>query len=171
MPVRHVRWVGIAGLAFVALLVVSIFVAPGTPQASASATKVLKYYHDHKTSVAVDAYLISAAVLVGVFFFWFLRDLVATVADNRRLSIIGFGGGLLFAASGLLAAGLYWAALNFKHLDAGTVQGINTLQQVGISFLLGTGQAILLIAMGVAIARSGPLPRWVGWPALVLAAM
>ena len=169
MSERGARAVAVAGLLFVVLIVASIFVAPGTPNAHATAAKVVSYYQNHKGGVRVEAYVIGLAVFVGVFFFWYLRDWVCSVAENRQLATIGFAGALLFAASGALAAGIYWAlADGVGHLDASAMQAFNVWQMDGVAFLLGVGQAVFLVGTGVAIARSGVLPRWLGWAGVVL---
>src|SRR5438270_1578794 len=109
MSTEQTRGVAVTGLVFVVLIVVSIFVLPGPPNAHATAAKVVSYFHDHKSSARVEAYVIGLAVFVGVGFFWYLRDLVSTIPENRSLATVGFAGGLLFGASGTIAAGIYWA--------------------------------------------------------------
>jgi hypothetical protein len=48
--------------------------------------------------VRAEAYLLELAVFVGVFFFWYVRDLVTTVEANRRLATIGFAGVVIFSS-------------------------------------------------------------------------
>ncbi len=48
------RWVGIGGLVFVALVVVTVFLLPSSPSTHASSIKVVAYYHDHKSAVGVN---------------------------------------------------------------------------------------------------------------------
>ncbi|HMK97701.1 MAG TPA: hypothetical protein VK425_09165 [Acidimicrobiales bacterium] len=157
------RWTAIGGLVFVVLLVLDLvlFSLPGT---RGSAATVASSYAAHKNAVGVSAYLIAVAVLEGVFYFWYLRDLICTAEPNKRLATIGFAGALLFAASGGLAGGLYWAAYELVgHAPAATFQALNAMQNDTVAFLLGPGVAIFLVANGAALIRSGILPKWLGW--------
>jgi hypothetical protein len=161
------RWIALGGLVFVVLVVLAtvLFAVPGTHD---SAAKVASTYAAHKNSVAVVAYLIGVAVLEGVFYFWYLRDLICTVESNRRLATIGFAGALLFAASGGLTAGIYWTAYDLVgHAPASTFQLLNAMQYETTAFLTGPGIAIFLVATGAAIIRSGVLPKWLGWLGVV----
>ena len=167
MDLNMRRWVAIGGLVFVVLLGLAIvlFSLPGT---QGSAATIANSYADHRTAVGISAYLIAAAVLEGVFYFWYLRDVISTTESNKRLATIGFAGALLFAASGGLAAGLFWATYDLVgHAPAATFQAVNAMQNDTVAFLLGPGVAIFLIANGAALIRSGLLPKWLGWLAVV----
>ncbi|HYA69093.1 MAG TPA: hypothetical protein VED63_10210 [Acidimicrobiales bacterium] len=161
------RWIAIGGLVFVVLIVlaVTLFSLPGT---HGSAATVANSYAAHKSAVGVSAYLIAVAVLEGVFYFWYLRDLIGTAEATKRLATIGFAGALLFAGSGGLAGGLYWTAYDLVgHAPATTFQTLNAMQNDTVAFLLGPGVAIFLIATGAALIRSGVLPKWLGWLGLI----
>lgn len=169
MDVRLKRWIGLAGLLFVILVVVSgVVVGPMPPNSHASAAQVVAFYSKHKSGVKAEAYLLELAVFVGVFFFWYLRDLVTTVEANRRLATIGFAGVVLFAASGALAGSIYWALADaVNHVAPTTMQTLGVLQNDGITFLTGVGQAVFLVATGIALIRTGVLGRWLGWVGVV----
>jgi hypothetical protein len=161
------RWIATGGLAFVALLVLAtvVFVPPGTHDAAAS---VASAYADHKNAVAFVAYLVAAAILVGVFYFWYLRDLICAVDSTRRLATIGFAGALLFLAAGGLYAGIYWASYDLVgYAPASTLQLLNTLQEDTTWFLFDPGAAVFLLATGAALVRSGVLAKWLGWLGVV----
>jgi hypothetical protein len=169
MDRRLKRWLGVAGLVFVVLVVLSGVVGGNEPNAHASAAKVVAFYHKHKSSVAAQAYLVEAAIFVGLFFFWYLRDLVATVPTNRRLANIGFAGVVIFAVSGGLSAGLNWAAADsVGHVDPTVTQTLNVLQMDFVAFVSGPGSGVFLVATGIALLRSGFLARWLGWVGVIL---
>jgi hypothetical protein len=162
------RWLGVAGLVFVVLVVISFFLVPNISQ-TASASKVVSSVHQHKSAFRAAAFVIGLAVIEGVFFFWYLREHLASVAANRALATVGFAGALLFAASGGLRAGFNLAlADGIGHLDPGGMQTLNVLSSDVLTFIGGCGVAILLLASGIAIIRHGPLPVWVGWVGVVL---
>ena len=169
MEVGLKRWVAIAGLLFVIIVVVSgAVVGPMPPGSHASAAKVVAFYMHHKTGVQVSAYLLELAVFVGLFFFWYLRELVSTIPANRRLATFGFSGAVLFAVSGGLAGTFKWMAADaVTHVNPGTMQTLGVLQNDGTTFITGVGQAVFLVATGIVLIRSGILPRWLGWVGVV----
>lgn len=169
MDVRLRRSVGLTGLVFVALVVAAEFLLPESPSTHASSIKVVAFYHDHKSAIGINSYIIGLAVFVGIFFFWCLRDLVATVEANRRLATIGFAGALLFAVSGAFDASVFWASQDaVGHVDPTVMQTLNVLQMDGSTFLVGPGAAVFLVATGIALIRSGVLARWLGWVGVAL---
>lgn len=167
------RWLGIGGIAFVVLLVASAAVTPTTPSSHANAAKVVAYYHQHKTGTEIVTYILEAAILVGVFFFWYLRDYLSEISSNRRLATIGFAGAVLFAVSGGITAGIDWALADaVDHVNPTVMQSLNALQTDLPSRFTGVGVAIFLVATGIAVIRSGnPLPRWLGWVGIVFGAL
>lgn len=169
MDVRLRRWVGVAGLVFVALIVAAEFLVPESPSTHASPLKVVAFYADHKSAVGVNAYIIGVAIVVGLFFFWYLRDFVATMETNRRLATIGFAGALLFAVSGAFNASVFWASQDaVGHVNPTVLQTLNVLQLDGSTFFVGPGTAVFMIATGIALIRSGVLAKWLGWVGVVL---
>lgn len=172
MDVRLKRWIALAGLLFVVLVVVAVVLGGGPPDSHASAAKIVAFYRKHKSGVQANAYLLELAVFVGLFFFWYLRDLVTTVEANRRLATIGFAGVVVFAVSGGLTAGINWTLADaVNHVGPTTMQTLGVLQNDAIVFLTGAGQAVFLIATGITLVRSAVLPRWLGWIGIVLGAV
>ena len=84
---------------FVVLVVLSGVLGGNAPRNHASAANVVGFYHKPKSSVSAQAYFVEAAIFVSLYFFWYLRDLVATVPANRRLANTGFAGVVIFAVS------------------------------------------------------------------------
>lgn len=167
---RAQRFLAVAGLVFVALFIASGSIAPQTPNSHASAAKVIAYYHQHKSAVQVQAYIIEVAILEGIFFFWFLRDRLCVVAANRPLANIGFAGAVLFAASGGIAAGTLWCLADaVNHVSPSVMQTFNVMQNDLNGVLASAGVALFLVGTGIALIRSATLPRWLGWVAIVLA--
>lgn len=170
MDARSQRLVGVSGLVFVALVAASIIVVPNAPDAHASSATDVAYYTAHKSAVSATAHLIVLAVVVGLFFFWYLRDLLATTPLTKRFATIGFAGAVVFAASGGVAAASYYTLSDaIGHADPSTIQVLNLLQSDFADGVGEAGIAVLLLASGIAIVRgSGSLPGWVGWIGVVL---
>jgi hypothetical protein len=163
------RWLGVLGLVFVALVLVSFFVAPSSPDSHATAAKVISYYHSNKRQVEVSAYFLEVAVFVGFFFFWYLRDYVAAVA-SKALATIGFAGAVLFAVSGALSGGLSWSLADaVGHVSPSVMLSLNVLSNDAANFVLGAGLGVFLIATSLAVIQSrAPLPVWLAWIGIVV---
>jgi hypothetical protein len=170
MSTRLTRWTGIGGVLFFVALAAAIFQSPNAPDSTASAAKVVKYYGSHKNSVTVNVYITEVAVVIAVIFFWYVREYVSSVPENRRLANLGFAGALLLAASGGLSGGFEQALVNgIKHFDPGSMQLLNALSEDATNILGAIGVAILLGATGLVAIRSRVLPQWLGWVSVVIA--
>ena len=171
MDARLRRWLGLNGVLFVGLVVVSVVLSgSSSPQSNASAAKVASEYGKHRSANLASAILLEGAVFVGLFFFWYLRNLLASADDSQRLISLGFAGAVLFAISGCIAGGLRWSlADGAKYLDPSSLQVLNILQNDFNNNIIAVGQAVFLIATGGVIMRhSTALPKWLGWLGIVL---
>lgn len=170
MDARSQRLLGVTGLVFVGLVTASIIVTPNSPDSHASSATSVAYYSAHKSAASVTAHLIVLAVIVGLFFFWYLRDFLATTTLTKRLATIGFAGAVVFATSGGVAAASYFTLSDtIGHTDPSTIQVLNLMQVDFANALGAAGIAVFLLASSIAIVRgSGSLPGWVGWVGIVL---
>ena len=165
------RAIGLGGLLFVVLVIVAIAIAGNSPAANASVATLLSYYHHNRGNQLASAYLLELAVLVGIIFFWYLREVLIENQANRLLINLGFVGVIFFAAGGALSGGLryaLWDYLGNSVISVSTLQTLNALQQDANVILTGVGQAVFLLATGIALIRSGVLGRWLGWIGVVL---
>jgi hypothetical protein len=139
-----------------------------TPSSDASAAKVLSYFQTHKHKTMAGAYLIALSLFFGLFFFGALRGFLRRDPRTERLAAISYGGAILFAVSGGLAAGSYAALADVPHrLGPQAAQALNVLNNDLAWFALLAGLGTLLVATGLAIVRSRLLPRWLGWLSIV----
>jgi hypothetical protein len=163
------RRVGLGGLALIVVLLVSIFVMPNTPDATASPLKVVKFVHDHRGGLYLNAYLTSLVVLIAVAFLWYLREVVAPAGPGRRLANLGFAGGLLFVVGGIYAAGAFFAMADVaNHASPTVLQTLNIFSE-DVNGFGGAATALLMGATSLAILRSKALPGWLAYIGLVLA--
>lgn len=164
------RNLGLGGLLFIALFLVSTF-SFSSPSSDASPATVAKKYAAHTGLVGVDAWVVVLAVAVGIAFFWYLRDLLADTPGVQRLATVGFAGALIFAAAGGVSAGLYFALSDVGNNHATsqvTLQTLNLFENDVQSVMAAGGVVVFLIATGIAVTRSPALPNWLGWLAVVL---
>jgi hypothetical protein len=169
METSSKRLVAYGGLLFFVIVVVSVFVIT-PPSTNATATKVMSYYHSHRGVSFVSSYLIVLAVIVGIPYFWYLREYLAKTAESQKLLTAGFAGAVIFGVSGLVTAGVGFALADGSHagnIPAATLQALNLLKQDLNTAMTAAGTALFLILTGLAIVRSGGLPRWLGWVGIV----
>jgi hypothetical protein len=174
---RPEKWGPIAGIVFVVLFLVGIFLI-NTPDSDDSLSKFRDFYDDggNRAQVLVSGYLL---VLAGVFFFWFLASLrvrlLSVEEPPARLTSIVFGSGLVFIA--MLMAGAMAYAFMAGEISFGDVKNINPellriLPDLAFPFLTVAAPfaAIAMIdAASVLIVRTGVLPTWIGWYGFVAA--
>jgi hypothetical protein len=166
---RMQRLLATSGLVFVALIAASIFVVPNPPNSHASAAKVVTFFQAHKTATGVAGHLILLGVFVGVFFFWYFRDLIATTPTSRHLATIGFAGAIIFAVTGGVAAGAFYTLMDtVGHADPSTIQTLNLIQTDLTNGIGEAGVALFLVASSAAIIRGRRLPQWLAWVGILL---
>ena len=163
------RWVAAGGLLFVAMIVAVTALSGSAPDATDSVSKVASYYATHKNNAHVASYLLEAAVIVGLWFFWYLRNLLVDAGADARLTTLGFVGAVVFGVGGAVAGGtMLVMADSVNHVTPATLQGLSVLQQDLNTTLGAVGPTVFLFATSVAILRSGAMARWVGWLGIVM---
>jgi hypothetical protein len=170
MNPRMQRMLAGSGLIFIALIAASIFILPNTPDSHTSTSAAVAYYHVHKTATGVAAHLILLGIFVGLFFFWYFRNLIAMTPATKHLATIGFAGAVLFAVSGAVAAASYYTLSDaIGHAGPGTIQTLNLFQADFADGVGEAGVAVFLVASSIAIIRgAGRLPSWLGWFGILL---
>ena len=159
------RWMYLAGPLLLVIAVAVIVLGSG-PGEGASAEKVVDYFDDNKARQMVAVFLggpAAAAILV------FASRLRAAIDDRARAAR-----SLLVAGAALYAVGiavsssvtLATVVASDKGFE-GTAQTLNVLNSsLWIPFVIGI--AVMLIGAGLSVLRTGLLPRWLGWVALVV---
>jgi hypothetical protein len=157
------------GIVSIALFIAAFSVGGESPDADATAQKVVSFYTDHDSDQIIGAILLGYASLFLLFFASVLRTrLRATEQGSGGLSALSFGGAVLMALGFLIFGGLAFTLADVSDkLDPSAAQAINALN--GDLFLpLSVGAAAFNLANGIAIVRGGLLPGWLGWAAIVI---
>jgi hypothetical protein len=166
---RHSRYAAATGFFFVVLVVIGFLVQPKPPSSDASAVEVLEYVKDHHDALHVVQLIFG---LAGFFFIWFigaLRSLLGGAeGGERRLATTAYGGGLIAVATLMVGFGVAAAAELHPARDPEITRAL-----IDASLLIpavgAPAAAVFFFANGLSVLRSGYLPPWLGWLALVTA--
>jgi hypothetical protein len=164
---RWTRFAPLLGVVFVVVLAVSFAVTGNTPSSTDSGDKVIAYYRDHKSAQQASAFLGLFALVFGVFFFSVLRAILRSRGAGG-LAAAAFGGGILLAVGGASFSGFSLALADAPDkLSPAAAQALNLLNN-DFFFPLAAGAAVFMIGNGLAVVRTGALPVWLGWVAVVI---
>ena len=167
---RNRDWiVPLAGVAFVLLMIVGFAVSGEAKSADEPAREIVDYYIDNKDSVQVGAMIGGIAILMLLVFGAYLRNALRDAG----------GAGDIW--SGLAFAGIVIVAVGFAvdlTISIALTEAADDVNPVAVQALqalwdndfvpIALGVVTFLLGTGIAIARSGVLPKWLGWLMIVL---
>jgi len=167
---RSREWlVPLTGVGFVLLGIVSFIVGGEPKSADDPVREIVDYYVDNKDSIQASAFLGVAATLLLVFFGAYLRRVLRAAAPEREiLSLVSVLGlvviAVAFAIDTTILIALSEAA---DDIDPAAVQSLQALWDNDFVPLV-LGVLMFLWATGLAVIRTGVLPKWLGWVMVVL---
>jgi hypothetical protein len=164
------RYAPLSGVLAVALLVVATIVTGfDSVDSDDSTQKVIDFWTDNDGQQIAGAFI---GALAAVPLLWFLGSLRSALrraeGDTGRLSAIAYAGGIVLVAFAVVDSSLQFAvAESVGDVPPGVTQTLSVLYN---DFFLGfpVGLGTLLLASSLAILRTGVLPAWLGWVALLL---
>lgn len=169
MPDRLSRFAPLTGVLFAVLAVVGVLTGSESPGTNQPPAKIVAYYATHESEVKTSAILFALAFLVLVLFAASLRAYFRRTPAAEGVSALVLAGAVLSAAGALITSGVEFGLANeIHHLGPEAAQTLNFITEE-VAFLPVIGGAFLLaLGSGLAILRGAPLPRWLGWVAIVL---
>lgn len=159
----------LTGAASIVLAVIGFVVLGDTPDVDDSTQKIAQFWRDNDGAAMGSGGLTAWSAVLFLLFAGALRNALRTAApETEGLATAGLAGGILFAA-GLALFG----AITFTLGDAPEKYGADTIQVLNAMnedffFPVAVGGGVFLICSGLAITKSGLLPAWLGWLALVI---
>ena len=163
-------WVALTGILFLVLLVVSVVVSGEPPDPTDdSAAEVVEYYVDNDSEVMAGSVLFTLAGALFVVFAAAIRRMLREgLGADDALPTIAIAGATIFATGMAVSAALGYAAA-----DLADEETINTINAISWDFFFPFAAGLLLffLATGIGIVRSGVLPKWLGWIAIVIGAV
>jgi hypothetical protein len=169
MSDRLARLASLTGVLFALLVVVGVFVGSESPGTDKPASKIVSYYETHSSEVKASAVLFALAFLALIAFGAALRSYVRRSPATDGVSVLLTAGSVLIAAGALISSGVEFGLANeIHHLGPESVKTLNFITEE-VAFLPVIGGAfVFAVGAGLAILRGAPLPRWLGWVAIVL---
>ena len=165
---RPPRWFAWSGPLFTVGWVVFGLILGGSPPGDkASAARVMEWYNEHQGRTVVGA--LSAPL--GAFLILMFAAYVRRIARDRGAPLIGptlFVGGAIALGVALMAEASVKLGLEAAsdHNQPQVAQTLNVLDNNTWIPFIGA-LALLLIGAGMTVLRSGILPAWLGWVAVV----
>lgn len=162
------KLVPLSGVVAVAAIIAAFLVSGETPDDDASLNTIASYYVDNDSGLQFTGLLL---FLGGFFFLVFSTTLAGILrreqSDTGGPSALAFAGGIIFAVGLTIFAGLSFAGgVAADDLDPVALQTINILSN-NLFFPTALGVAVFLLASGIGIVKTGMLPKWLGWVAIV----
>jgi hypothetical protein len=169
------RIAGGAGILFVAMNVIATFATGKPPGFHDSVDKISQYIVEHDSQIVGSAVVAAISTVVALAFFVGVWRLLrrAEGGDTFDFSTVFLAGGIVASAIVVVATAVSAVpAFESENLEAppNTIVRFSWDLQGVLFTLLGGVLVALLLAAAISILRSGGLPRWLGWLALLGAA-
>ena len=167
---RSKEWLGaVTGVAFVVVGIISFAVGGEPESADKPVNEVVAFYVDNKDSVQIGAILTAVAGLLLIFFGAYLRKVLhAAGGQGEMLSLVAFAGLVMVALGLAIDATIAFAlAEAAKDIDPTAVQALQALWDNDF-IPIALGVLAFLWGTGIAVIRSGVLPKWLGWVMILL---
>ena len=156
------------GPVFAVVFMVLSFASGDSPSETASAAKLIKYFHDHKGVTLASVFLSALGCALLITFAAQVRVRARELRQNLAGPTVMVGGAVLWSA-GLLTGSMITLAQidasDHKLQDASVT--LNALNQASwVPFI--SGIAVFLIGAGMTSLGTKLVPTWLGWLALVV---
>lgn len=160
--------VPLTGILFLVLLFVS-FIVQGEPKdAKHPANEIAQWYMDNKDAAEISAFIGVVAGAVLIFFAAYLRKVLeAAEGVGSMLPILVVIGLSTVAVGGAVDSMLLFAAA--ERADDIPATSVQTIQAIWDNDFLVFFLGVLVFnwSVGISVLRSGALPRWMGWAAIL----
>ena len=159
----------LTGVAFVLIVIIGFAVSGEPPDIDDPAQEIVDFYVDNDTRAMVGAMLEGIAATLFVFFAGYLRRVLRAAEGERGfLSAVAFAGATIFAVGIAIDATITMAlAETAEDIDPGAVQALAALFQNDY-MPFAVGLQLFFLATGLVVVRTGAIPKWIGWVAILL---
>lgn len=166
---RLARIAPLAGAGYAVATVASDLTIGKFPDSGTPTSSLAAFYAAHHVRVAVGGIVLAWGTLLLAAFACALWDRMRRGGAHPVLGAAVLVGAAAAVVSDLNGANTYWILGHVSTEADVTPAALQAWHIAGSEGGLAGGVAILLLAVGVAGALSRTVPRWLAWPALVLA--
>jgi len=162
------RWLPLTGILSVLIITAGILLGE-PPDASNPAQEIVDFYVDNGDKLQYGTIGFIIALILFVAFGSYLRTVLDRAEGSTGiLSLIAFGGTVIFAVGGAIDATIQFGII--EAVDDLEPAQIQTLQALWDNdwVPLQLGITIFILASGLSIVRHKSLPVWLGWIAIVI---
>jgi hypothetical protein len=166
---RLARLIPAAGVLFAVLTLAGYSAIGPFPDPDASVSKLTSFYADHHAGVATGGFLLGLAAIFLALFGAALWVRIQASDVHPIVAGAALIGTAMTAAAGIVSAGAYSVLGDIgdqQNLTPAALQAWHISASTGI---MDGGGVILLLATATAGIAGRAFPRWLAWPALVLA--
>ena len=167
------RFIPLAGLLFVALEIAGDFVIGPFPDSNTPTSKLVTFYAAHHAQVWLGGMLYAWSAIPLVFFGAAMWARIRASAAHPVVAAAALVGTAIAAMSQLDGSGSYLtlgSIADKSYLAPATLQTLHIGGSGGSTVGIG-GIVIVLFAVAMAGIVGRAFPRWLAWPALVLAVL
>lgn len=170
MTERHeLRWGGFAGLGFVVLAAIAVFLPGLAPVLTDSDSEITNWISDSRSQILASSLLwaVGAGLII-----WFAAAFAEAIREREERSDVHLAllagavlvGGAIFVAAAAQATMAYGVTGRDEGMTLAMFEGVSVLNS-----LIGVAAALPLVAAGIGILRTHLMPDWLGYLALVAA--
>lgn len=151
----------LAGVAFVALVVVGILLS-NTPDAGSSGTKVLAYYESHHGRQGLSIFLFGYAGVCAIVFYAAMASFLRRRGSDVLATLTVVGGAVM--AIGLALGAGSTAALTDKtsKISPAAAQALNQVNEDIFFIALFAGLMLATLSIGISLLRTNAMPKALG---------
>jgi hypothetical protein len=170
MKMNWKRLVPLSGILTVAFTLAAFLIPGDTPDLDAPLSEVASFYIDHDSNMMISGGLLGlAAFFFLVFSNAFAGALRKAEGETGGASALSYAGGIVLGV-GLAVFG----AINFCLGDVPdkiSPEALQVFHVMNEDFFLpfAVGLVTYMVGTGAAIVKTGLLPKWIGWTAIVVA--
>jgi hypothetical protein len=166
------RFAPLTGIVFVVLLIIAFGVLSGdTPMSDDGAPKIISFYNDHQGREIAAGFVVALATVFLALFVVALREyLRGGDGGGGFWPTVVLVGGAASVAGFFLAITIHAALIDGadQHISPDAMVALNSIDNWNF-FAFAAPLAIMMFGVAGSVLKGGaPLPKWLGWAALVL---
>jgi hypothetical protein len=154
---------------FVVLAIIGFAIAGEPPSADDDVQEIVDFYVDNDSAIWISAGVLLAALLSLLVFASYLRRLFTEAEVGRSLlpGLILVGASIIAVGAAIDMTIMLALTESVEDIEPDAVQALQALWDNDFA-PIALGTLVFLLSVGLSVIRTGALPKWLGWIAIVL---